>query len=174
MDNKRRIVSPLVEYFESNDMMGDPVEILGSRMKSVEVKFTSANSVHSLVENKRFYFNPDSTLDGENCTITAIEFVTSTQQQYLSDGQTLNVTADTGARWMIGIADADNDLLVYSPLTCFYAPPFAKSGVKQYTKKTMMTHFTTQKWMSCFLEAIDSSTISASYGFKLNIYYTPN
>lgn len=154
-------------------MMGDPLDILGHRMKSVEIKFTTANSPYSLANNKRFYFNPDESLDGDNAIITAIEFVPQSVQSYLSDGSTLNVTADTGNKWLMGIVDRNQDLLFYSPLSCFYAPIFTKSG-KIFTKKTIQTYFKTQKWMACFIEAIDSSTISASYGFKFNIYYLPN
>ena len=126
MEAKHRIVSPLVEYFEANNMMGDPLEILGHRVKSVEVKFTTATSPYSLANNKRFYFNPDSSLDGDNSIVTAIEFVSQDVQSYLSDSTTQNVTADTGT-----------------------------------------------KWMSCFIEAIDSSGITAAQGFKFNVYYTP-
>ena len=172
MQEKHRIVSPLVEYFLANNFMRDPLEILGHRLKSVEVKFTQSNSPYSLANNKRFYFNPDNNLDGDNAIITAIEFVSQTEQQYLSDGVTLNATADEGSKWMLGIVDRKNDLLVYSPLSTFYAPVFVKSG-KKFTRKVMMTHFTTQEWMSCFIEAIDSSTMSYLKGFTLKIYYLP-
>lgn len=172
MNNKHRIVSPLVEYFESNNMMRDPLEILGHRLKSVEVKFTQSNSPYSLADNKRFYFNPDDTLNGDNATITAIEWVTQTEQQNLSDGVTTNATTDQGAKWMLGIVDKKNDLLVYSPLSTFEAIVPSVSG-EYYTRKIMMTHFNTQEWMSCFLEAIDSSTMDYTKGFTLKIYYLP-
>lgn len=173
MADKHRIVSPLVEYFEANNMMRDPLDLLGHRLKSVEVKFTQGNSPYSLQNSKRFYFQPDSSLDGENATITAIEFVAQTEQTYLSDGQTLNATADQGKKWMLGIMDRDNDILIYAPLSTFYAPVYTKAGDK-FTRKVMMTHFNTQQWMACFIEAIDSSTMSYTDGFTLKIYYKPN
>jgi hypothetical protein len=173
MADKHRIVSPLVEYFEANNMMRDPLDLLGHRLKSVEVKFTQNNSPYSLQNSKRFYFNPDSSLDGENATITAIEFVGQTEQTYLSDGQTINATVDEGKKWMLGIVDRDNDLLVYSPLSTFYAPVFIENG-KLFTRKVMMTHLKTQQWMACFIEAIDSSTMDYTKGFTLKIYYKPN
>jgi hypothetical protein len=172
MQQKHRIVSPLVDYFLANNFMRDPLEILGHRLKSVEVKFTQGNSPYSLANSKRFYFNPDNNLNGDNAIITAIEFVSQTEQTYLSDGVTLNATADEGSKWMLGIVDKDNDLLVYSPLSTFYAPIYIESG-KQFTRKVMMTHFTTQEWMSCFIEAIDSSTMTYLKGFTLKIYYLP-
>ena len=172
MQEKHKIVSPLVDYFLANNMMRDPLELMGHRMKSVEVKFTQTNSPYSLANNKRFYFNPDSSLDGDNAIITGIEFVGNDVQSYLSDAVTQNVTPDTGTKWMLGIVDRKNDLLVYSPLSTFYAPRYTKNG-KIFTKKIMMTNFTTQKWMSCFIEAIDSSGITYIQGFKLNIYYKP-
>lgn len=172
MQNKHRIVSPLVEHFLSNNMMRDPLEILGHRMKSVEVKFTQGNSPYSLQNNKRFYFQPDSSLDGDNAIITAFEFVTGTEQRYLSDGVTANAVFDEGKKWMLGIVDKNNDLMVYAPLSTFYAPRYTSGGFI-FTKKTTLTYWTQQEWMSCFIEAIDSSTMNYDEGFTFNVYYTP-
>ena len=69
--------------------------------------------------------------------------------------------------------DRDNDILIYAPLSTFYAPVYVKAGDK-FTRKVMMTHFNTQQWMACFIEAIDSSTMSYTDGFTLKIYYKPN
>ena len=152
-------------------MMRPFADMLGYRSKTIELAFTAAGTPYSVASFKRYNFQPDSSLDGENGLITAIEIVTVDQQAVLSNGKT-NISADVLKGGYLNICDKDQNIVTTIPLFNLYAPAYALSG-NIIARKVLMTHWKEQNWQNCFFEFSDTTGLSTSVGIKFVVYYQP-
>ncbi len=152
-------------------MMRPFADMLGYRSKTIELAWTDAGTPYSIAPFKRYNFQPDSSLDGENGLITAIEIICSDQQSVLSNGRT-NISADVLAKGFLNICDKDQNIITTLPLFNLYAPAYAAGG-KTIARKVLMTHWKEQNWQNCFFEFSDVSNLSTSKGIKFVVYYQP-
>lgn len=146
-------------------------DMLGYRSKSIVLAFTAAGTPYSIAPFKRYNFQPDETLNGENALITAIEIICIDQQSVLDNGQT-NITADILKNGYLNICDSEQNILSTIPLFNLYAPAYAAGG-KTIARKLFMTHWKEQNWQNCFFEFADITGLTTSKGIKFVVYYEP-
>lgn len=146
-------------------------DMLGYRSKTIELSFTAAGTPYSIASFKRYNFQPDTSLDGENGLITAIEIIAFDQQGILSNGQT-NITADVLKGGYLNICDANQNILTTLPLYNLYAPAYASGGIA-IARQVLMTHWKEQHWQNCFFEFSNTTGISTAKGIKFVVYYQP-
>jgi len=168
---KHRIVSPLVDYFLRNNMMRPFADMLGYRSKSIILEFTAAGTPYSIAPFKRYNFQPDDSLNGENALITAIEIICADQQIQLGSGKE-NISSNVLKNGFLNICDKDQNIVSTIPLFNLYAPAYTSSG-KTISRKLFMTHWKEQNWQNCFFEFADTTGISTTQGIKFVVYYEP-
>lgn len=158
-----RVVSPLVEYLTDGGFIQPFAAEEGVRSKIVTLNFP-ANPQNG----DPFYFDSDTTLDGTNCTITAVEFVDAVTQ----------VTGPTnqGAKDGVNAAQAaygyfvfsDNQRLEIATVPLYNLIRRLNNG------KTTFTRIDSQVWQNCYVAVTDIAAFSPnSTAFRFRISYIP-
>lgn len=159
-----RIVSPIVEYFQRNNMARNYTEPGGERCEMVTLNFPTQNY------QQAYYFSSNSVLDGSNCTITAIEVVPNAFGDYAA---TLEYVPDgrqnfDGANLQYGVLYVSNlqrEVISEIPLLCMN---------RQFNDgKLCFTHFDDQVWQNCYVQFTTTSFTTAIRPLTLNVWYNP-
>lgn len=158
-----KVVSPLVHYLESRGDIKPFAGMEGERSKLVTLNFP-ANPQNG----DPFYFNSDTSLDGSNACITAIEFVDAitlvsgdTNQGYRD-----SVTAAQAASGYLVLSDNERKEIAFIPL--YNLIRRLNSG------KTTFLKIDTQIWQNCYVAVTNIAAFSpASTAFRFRVSYVP-
>jgi hypothetical protein len=154
-----RIVSPIIEYFVANKMCKDYTSIEGEMTTLVRLNFPLTASIQAPI-----YFDSQSILDGDNCTITGIELVSRTELVAApnGDGTLDDIYYNKG---ILYIANLKRDTIAELPLTSLIRD--LNNG------KLKFTNFNDQVWQNCYLEFTDGGFSSPTIPLLFNVYYVP-
>jgi len=154
-----RLVSPLVEYFHKSDFAKDYTETPGDFCKAVYLPITSTP-----INGNRIFFAPDTELDGENCTIKAIEVINNTTNVVsigTSPSTDILPNSELAFAFMV-LADGDEQLAIF-PLVSLIRQG-ANLGKFQFTFST------NHKWHDSYV-VINGGTITTDNSLWFNIWY---
>lgn len=167
---KRALISPLVDYFLSNNMAKPYADIEGDESKSVYVPFTTIGNANPQVQ-KAIYFAPDNDLDYQNSIITAIEFVPEETNQRFYNGSNayvnnIGIATNPILSGVLYISNLQREIIATLPLT---------SLIRRLNNgKITFTYFTNVVWQNCYVEFTDITGLNATKGMQFNVYYKPN
>lgn len=161
----KQLVSPMVEYMRSNEMVADVTTEIAPNVKQVEITFATSG-VYGLQIWKPYYFKADETLNGS--AIKGIEAVTRSQLSTLPDGSQTFTSADVFAKALLWIIDRSGDVIVTLPLNSLIS-----SDVTIATAFDKIQRFCLEDvvWQKCYITLHDTTGISAGESIYLNIYY---
>lgn len=146
--------------------------VAGQFSKIAQIDF-SATGKNSLLNQKSFYFDADSDLDGENAVITAIEYVDPNQQATTLNGrsiETVDAMANSGA--VLYISDFKRTLIAQLPVNPLSVTNAVTSlPISSRNGKKTFTHFTSQKWQNCYVEFTDVSFLTNTNSLLFRIHY---
>jgi len=162
---KKQLVSPLIEYMTSQEMITDVTTPISESVKQVQLTF-AASGIYGLQIWKPYYFNPDTTLNGS--AIKGIQAVTTTEVNPTPDGSS-TFTADVYAKLLLWIVDKGGDVVTTLPLNQLVASSSNTIGtafpkVQRFSLKDIV-------WQKCYVTIHYTVGISAGETLYLNIYY---
>lgn len=110
------------------------------------------------------YFDSQTILDGDNCTITGIELINPTELSKAPNGDTtLDVSYYTKS--VLKIANLKRDIIAELPLTTLLRT--------NNNGKLKFTNFNSQVWQNCFVEVMDGAFSSPTIPLLFRVYYVP-
>jgi len=167
-----RVVSHILDKFQKRNMAKPYNSIAGQFSKIAQIDF-SATGKNSLLNQKSFYFDADSQLDGENAIITAIEYVDPNQQSTTLNGRSIEtVDAVANAGGVLYISDFKRTLIAQLPLNPLSVTNAVLSlPISSRNGKKTFTHFTTQQWQNCYVEFTDTSFLTNTNSLLFRIHY---
>lgn len=146
--------------------------IAGEYSKIAQIDF-SATGKNSLLNQKSFYFDADSSLDGENAIITSIEYVDPNQQAKTLNGrdiETVDAMANSGA--VLYISDFKRTLIAQLPVKVLSTTSVVSSlPISSRNGKKTFTYFTSQKWQNCYVEFTDTTFLTNTNSLLFRIHY---
>ena len=148
-----------MNYFLANNMCKDYTTIEGEMCALVQLN-PPVNGTYQ----EPMYFDSQTMLDGENATITAIEFVNSNQLIKTPSGQD-TVDAVNYKNGLLTISDLKKQIIAQLPLTSLISQ--SNGG------KIKFTFFNTQLWANCFVDFTLAPFSSPSIPLLFNVYYVP-
>lgn len=158
-----RIVSPIVEYFQRNNMARNYTEPGGERCEMVTLNFPTQNY------QQAYYFAPNNVLDGSNCTITAIEVVPNViigeiigVLEYIPDGRQ-NFESSGLNNGVLYVSNLQREVISEIPLVSMVRS--SNDG------KLCFTHFDDQVWQNCYIQFTATSFTTAIRPLTLNVWY---
>jgi len=165
MEQKNRLISPLIEYMVSNKMITDVTSPVSERVKQVQFTFASSG-VYGVQIWKPYYFQPDTNLNGS--AIKGIQALTSTELEYLPDG-TQTYSADVMANMLLWLIDESGDAVCTLPLSELITSSSNTIGtafpkVQRFDLKNII-------WQKCYITIHDTTGITAGSSLMFNIYY---
>ena len=101
-------------------------------------------------------------LDGQNCTITAIEIVPSTELTILPTGQT-NVDSSILPNGVLYLSNLKRQIIATLPL--YGLQRSANNG------KPTFTYFNDQVWQNCYVEFTSSGFTTPTTPLTFRVYY---
>ena len=106
-----QVISPIMNYFLANNMAKDYTTVEGEMCQFVQINPTSNASFQEPI-----YFNSQTMLDGENATITGIEFLTPTSLLLSPEGLVNDYTNSTAKYGILYISDLKRQIIAQLPL----------------------------------------------------------
>jgi len=152
-----QVISPIMNYFLANNMTKEYTAVEGERCELVQINIPS-----NLQFQEPLYFNSNTILDGENCTITAIEFIVGEQLLYAPDGQ-LNDAGTFANYGLLTISDLKRQIIAQFPLQVLST--YYNNG------KLRFTFLNDQVWQNCNIQFNLSTPQPIPLLF--NVYYVP-
>ena len=147
-----------MNYFLANNMAKEYTAVEGERCELVQI-----NVPTNLQYQEPLYFNSNSVLDGDNCTITAIEFLVGQELLYSPDG-ILNDSITFGNLGILTISNLKRQTIAQLPL--FSLTTYLTYG------KLRFTFFNDQVWQNCNIQ-FNSNSIIPNAPLMFNVYYIP-
>ena len=148
-----------MNYFLANNMCKDYTAIEGEMVALVQL-----NPPTLATYQEPMYFDSQTMLDGENATITGIEFVNANQLIKTPSGQT-TVDALYYPNGLLTISDLSKSIIAQLPLTSLISQ--SNGG------KIKFTFFNTQLWANCFVDFTAGAFSSPTIPLLFNVYYVP-
>ena len=148
-----------MNYFLANNMTKEYTAVEGERCELVQI-----NVPTNLQYQEPLYFNSNTILDGENCTITAIEFLLGQQLLYSPDG-ILNDSNSFAELGILTISNLKRETIAQLPLkvlTTYY-----NDG------KLRFTFFNDQVWQNCNIQFFSNPIAISPLPLLFNVYYVP-
>ena len=149
-----------MNYFLANNMAKDYTSIEGEQCMLVQLNPPTGASIQ-----EPLYFDSNTMLDGDNCTITAIEILGTNTLSESPNGQT---PIDGGTVFKAGvltISDLKRQIIAQLPLTSLLTT--SNAG------KLKFTHFNTQVWQNCYIEFTLNNITNIDNPILFNVYYVP-
>ena len=154
-----KVISPIMNYFLANNMAKDYTSIEGEQCMLVQLNPPSASIQEPL------YFDSNTMLDGDNCTITAIELLSTITLSHAPNGQ-VNIDVPTVSPYgVLTISDLKRQIIAQIPLSSLVTTNNAG--------KLKFTHFNTHVWQNCYIDFTIAGTTSINIPILFNIYYVP-
>lgn len=154
-----KVISPIMNYFLANNMCKDYTDIEGENIALVQL-----NPSLSATFQEPLFFDSNTILDGENATITGIEFVNANQLIKTPSGQT-TIDASYYANGLLTISDLKKQIIAQLPLTSLISQ--SNGG------KIKFTFFNTHVWANCYVDFTASGITSPTIPLLFNVYYVP-
>lgn len=151
------LISPIINYFLTNNLCRDYTAIEGEMSTLVTLNFPDTG-----LYQKSYYFASQSMLDGQNCTITAIEVVPSTELTSLPNGQS-NLDASQLSSAVLYVSNLKRQVIAQLPLTTLVR--------SNNNGKPTWTFFNDQVWQNCYVEFTNSGFTTPVTPLVLRVYY---
>ena len=155
-----QVISPIMNYFLANNMAKDYTTTEGEMCQFVQINPTLNNSFQEPI-----YFNSNTMLDGENATITGIEFLTPTSLSNSPEGLVNDYSNSTAKYGILVISDLKRQLIAQLPL---YSLVTQNNG-----GKIKFTFFNDQVWQNCYIEFNLNNFTTPTQPLMFNVYYVP-
>lgn len=146
-----------MNYFLANNMCKEYTAVEGEQCALIQLNVPS-----NLQYQEPLYFNSNTNLDGDNCTITAIEFLVGQQILYAPDGQ-LNDSGNLADLGILTISDLTRQTIAQFPLKVLST--YYNNG------KLRFTFLDDQVWQNCNIQFNDVGLTAQPLLF--NVYYVP-
>lgn len=162
-DQARRggVVSPLINHFLQSGLCRDYTEVEGEQCMLVTLSFPTANYQQS------YYFNSETMLDGDNCTITGIQLIAEPQLSYLPNGQ--QNFPDPGERvnqqGVLYVSNLNREVIAELPLYIL--------NKRNNNGKLCFTNFDTQVWQNCYVQFTEASFTTPVRPLAFIVYFVP-
>jgi len=151
------VVSPIINYFLTNNLCKDYTAIEGEMSTLVTLNFPNTGNYQN-----SYYFASQTMLDGQNCTITAIEVVPSTELTILPTGQT-NVDSSILPNGVLYLSNLKRQIIATLPL--YGLQRSANNG------KPTFTYFNDQVWQNCYVEFTANNFTTPTTPLTFRVYY---
>lgn len=151
------VVSPIINYFLTNNLCKDYTAIEGEMSTLVTLNFPNTGNYQN-----SYYFSSQTMLDGINATITAIEIVPSTELTILPTGQT-NVDSSILPNGVLYVSNLKRQIIAQLPL--YGLQRSANNG------KPTFTYFNDQVWQNCYVEFTASGFTTPVTPLTFRVYY---
>jgi hypothetical protein len=155
-----QVISPIMNYFLANNMAKDYTTTEGEMCQFVQINPTLNNSFQEPI-----YFNSNTMLDGENATITGIEFLTPTSLSNSPEGLVNDYTNSTAKYGILVISDLKRQLIAQLPLYSLVT--------QNNNGKIKFTFFNDQVWQNCYVEFNLNNFTTPTQPLMFNVYYIP-
>lgn len=147
-----------MNYFLANNMAKDYTGIEGEMCQLVQLNPPTGASIQ-----EPLYFDSNTMLDGDNCTITAIELLPVATLSASPNGQSPIDGATVFPRGILTISDLKRSIIAQLPLTSLITSNNAG--------KLKFTFFNTQVWQNCYIEFSLNNITDINNPILFNIYY---
>jgi hypothetical protein len=154
-----KLISPIINYFLANNMCKAYTDIEGERSTTINLNFPNTGNYQ-----ESYYMLSNSTLDGQNCTITGIEIVNSTELTRNANGQ-IPLDASQFRFGVLYISNLDRTIIAELPLYSLVRT--------NNNGKLKFTYFNTQLWQNCYVQFTASSFTTTITPLVLRVYYVP-
>ena len=151
------IVSPIINYFLTNNLCKDYTAIEGEMSTLVTLNFPNTGDYQ-----RSYYFSSQTMLDGQNCTITAIEVVPSTELTRLPNGE-FSVDSSILPNGVLYVSNLKRQIIAQLPLYGLQRTP--NNG------KPTFTYFNDQVWQNCYVEFTQSGFTTPITPLTFRVYY---
>mgnify|MGYP000438945360 CR=1 FL=1 len=155
-----QVISPIMNYFLANNMAKEYTDIEGEMCQFVQINPTLNNSFQEPI-----YFGSQTMLDGENATITGIEFLTPTSLSNNTEGLVNDYSNSTAKYGILYISDLKRQVIAQLPL---YSLVTQNNG-----GKIKFTFFNDQVWQNCYIEFNLNNFTTPTQPLMFNVYYVP-
>jgi hypothetical protein len=155
-----KVISPIMNYFLANNMAKDYTSIEGEQCMLVQLNPPTGASIQ-----EPLYFDSNTMLDGDNCTITAIELLGDITLSRSPNGQTPIDGATVFPSGVLTISDLKRQIIAQLPLTSLITT--------NNNGKLKFTHFNTQVWQNCYIEFTLNNITNINNPILFNVYYVP-
>lgn len=160
-----RLISPIVNYFLSNNLARNYTDVKGELSELVTLDFPTQNY------QQAYYFAPKTKLDGTQSIITAISVIGDTLEAG-SPGGLLNLPSGEqnfpGQYFDYGVLYISNlkrEIIAELPL--WNLNPNNNNG------KPFFTYFENVLWQNCYVKFTTLAFTSAIRPLAFQVYYTP-
>ena len=160
-----RLISPIVNYFLSNNLARNYTDVKGELSELVTLDFPTQNY------QQAYYFAPKTKLDGTQSIITAISVIGDTLEAG-SPGGLLNLPSGEqnfpGQYFNYGVLYISNlkrEIIAELPL--WNLNPNNNNG------KPFFTYFEDVLWQNCYVKFTTLAFTSAIRPLAFQVYYTP-
>jgi hypothetical protein len=155
-----QVISPIMNYFLANNMAKDYTTIEGEMCQFIQINPTlNANFQEPI------YFDSQTMLDGENATITGIEFLTPTSLSNSINGDSNEYTNAIAKYGVLTISDLKRQIIAQLPLYSLVTT--------NNNGKIKFTFFNDQVWQNCYLEFNLNNFTTPTQPLMFNVYYVP-
>ena len=151
------LVSPIINYFLTNNLCKDYTAIEGEMSTLVTLNFPNTGNYQ-----QSYYFSSQTMLDGQNCTITALEIVPSTELVTLPNGQN-NVDSSILTNGILYVSNLKRQIVAQIPLTTLVR---TNNG-----GKPTYTYFNDQVWQNCYVEFTSTGFTTPTTPLTFRVYY---
>jgi hypothetical protein len=149
-----------MNYFLANNMAKSYTDIEGEMCQLVQLNPPTGASIQ-----EPLYFDSNTMLDGDNCTITAIEVLPVQALSQSPNGQTPIDGGTVFPSGILTISDLKRQIIAQLPLTSLVT--------QNNNGKLKFTYFNTQVWQNCFIEFTLNNVTNIDNPILLNVYYVP-
>jgi len=155
-----QVISPIMNYFLANNMAKDYTTIEGEMCAYVQL-----NPPLDANFQEPIYFDSQTMLDGENATITGIEFLTPTTLSNSINGNANEYTDSIAKYGVLTISDLKRQIIAQLPLSSLVTTNNAG--------KIKFTFFNDQVWQNCYIEFNLNNFTDPTQPLLFNVYYVP-
>jgi hypothetical protein len=141
-------------------MAKEYTDIEGEMCQFVQINPTSNASFQEPI-----YFNSNTMLDGENATITGIEFLTPTSLLNSPEGLINDYSNSTAKYGILYISDLKRQMIAQLPLYSLVT--------QNNNGKIKFTFFNDQVWQNCYIEFNLNNFTTPTQPLMFNVYYVP-
>jgi hypothetical protein len=155
------IISPLIRYFREQNMSRDYTQFGADRAILVPLVIPPSYTWQSPI-----YFPPQSILDGDNCTITAISVSTPAQFDRTTEGVNNVSSRTTLKNAVLFISNLRREVIAELPLEMLAFD----QGEVLIPNRPCLTHFDEQVWQNCYVQLTASGTYT-NQAIMFTVYY---
>jgi hypothetical protein len=149
-----------MNYFLANNMAKEYTDVEGEMCQFVQINPTLNNSFQEPI-----YFDSNTMLDGQNATITGIEFLTPTSLSGTTGGLSNEYYNSIAKYGIMVVSDLKRQLIAQLPL---YSLVTQNNG-----GKIKFTFFNDHVWQNCYIEFNLANFTTPLQPLMFNIYYVP-